>query len=275
MSKDKLIALSLICLRTCLEALRIMHELTDYPSHGACGLAACKVESITNLETHLRMYLSELSRVFFKKDNLRSKNWWLSGFYSFCIQGIVRRGLMELIGDKQRNEVTNFSQWSWQALATRQYLCLALRLFAATSGTHDPLMKEYSPHDIISILKTNDEKVREEDFTAAQDAVKQGNWKSRGISSSMQYLQNLFQDNGEFLIGNTAGNNVQIDDRNRESNWTRFTVDKAHGESVPEQISQATFHRQELESAKRENEILKTKIRQLGSFDSPPSDVEL
>lgn len=49
---------------------------------------------------HLTLYSRELSRVFFKKENLNSRRpWWLSAFYSFCIQSYVRRALIELTRD--------------------------------------------------------------------------------------------------------------------------------------------------------------------------------
>jgi hypothetical protein len=41
--------------------------------------------------------LGELSRVFFLKENMREKTtWWLSAFYSFCIQSFVRKALIEV-----------------------------------------------------------------------------------------------------------------------------------------------------------------------------------
>ncbi len=154
------------------------------------------MEVITKIEVHLGMFLKELSRVFFKKDNLRSKSWWLSAFYSFCIQSIVRRGLMELTDDFKRNE---HIASSCRSSPVREYLHLPLRLFVATSGIYDPLMKVYSLHDRLLFLKTDEEKALDDDFRAAQDAVKQDCWKSNGVSSSVQYLQNLFQDKGESL----------------------------------------------------------------------------
>jgi hypothetical protein len=58
----------------------------------------CKLESIASLELNLTLYLDELSRVFFKKENLKSRDgYWLSTFFSFCIQAVVRRALLQLM----------------------------------------------------------------------------------------------------------------------------------------------------------------------------------
>ncbi|KAF4627878.1 hypothetical protein G7Y89_g10271 [Cudoniella acicularis] len=171
---DKLIALSLICLRTCLEAVRIKHECINRAVHEACDWTECKVESITNLETHLKMYLSELSQVFFKKDNLR-----------------IRRGLMELTCDQHE-----FTQGSGQCLTARRYLCLALKLFVATSSTYDPLMGDYSSTTVgyFASSRTDSEVSLDQEFIIAQEAAQQSSWKTTGFSSSLQYLQNIFED---------------------------------------------------------------------------------
>jgi hypothetical protein len=66
-------------------------------SHRSCTASACDIDCIKNLNLHLEQYLDELSRVFFNKENMRIKqSWWLSTFYSFCIQGIIQRALKEL-----------------------------------------------------------------------------------------------------------------------------------------------------------------------------------
>jgi hypothetical protein len=181
-----------------------------------------------SLESHLNMYLSELSRVFFKKENLRSKSWWLSAFYSFCIQSMVRRGLMEL---------TDETSWQPQASAARQYLHLAVRLFVATSGTYDPLTKKYSPDDTDSLLrKKGDKKASDQDFKVAQITVKQDCWEASGVTGSVQYLQELFQDNGGFLIGKSImANDVDRGQRHSSSggpfSWLR---DRLRGSTRPD-----------------------------------------
>ena len=164
-----------------------MHECIDPPPHGACDWMECKVESITNLEAHLKMYLHELSQVFFKKNNLRSKSWWLSAFYRFCIQSIVRSGLVELTRNQHES-----CQGCSQCLPASQYLHLALRLFVATSGNYDPLVRDYSTTvGWFASSRTDNEDSLDQEFIIAQEAVQQSSWKTTGISTSVQYLQEI------------------------------------------------------------------------------------
>lgn len=83
------------------------------------------------------------------------------------------------------------------ALATKQCIHIALRLFIAASGSFDPLMRVYYPRHP---SKTEDETSHEEDFMAAQAAVQQATWEYTGVSNSAQYLQSLFQDEREDLL---------------------------------------------------------------------------
>jgi hypothetical protein len=79
-------------------------------------------------------------------------------------------------------------------------LIVALRFFVATSGIYDPLMKSTNlPESITSETKSSIEPDSEIHFKMARKAVKQETWKATGISGSMQYLQILYQDNGEAL----------------------------------------------------------------------------
>ncbi|KUJ23554.1 uncharacterized protein LY89DRAFT_663965 [Mollisia scopiformis] len=95
---DQLIAQSLICLRVCAEALRAQASgLLSTPWHSICESHNSKLDDVRNLNVHLRLYNKELSRVFFQRENLRNRRpWWLSAFYSFCIQSYVRRALIKL-----------------------------------------------------------------------------------------------------------------------------------------------------------------------------------
>jgi hypothetical protein len=191
-----LIALSLICLRTCLEALGVTPAGVQSSSHRACDPEQCKVECIRNLESCLEMYLNELSRVFFKQSNLRSKSWWLSAFYSFCIHSIVRRGLIILVNIRHEYSIVMSS-----LSVVKNYLIIALRFFVATSGIYDPLTKSTNPPEsITSETKLSLETDSDKHFKAAREAVKQETWTATGISGSMQYLQNLFQDHGQCLL---------------------------------------------------------------------------
>ncbi|KAF8859366.1 hypothetical protein BDZ45DRAFT_361571 [Acephala macrosclerotiorum] len=104
LQEDQLIAQSLICLRTCAEALRVKAAgLLGTCWHSSCGSQNCKIECVANLSMHLGLYTQELSRVFFKKENVHHRGpWFLSTFYSFCIQSYVRRVLVELTKDAEK-----------------------------------------------------------------------------------------------------------------------------------------------------------------------------
>ncbi len=87
--------------------------------HALCEDYLCKVDCIANLTSALALYLEELSRVFFKKENMRSKSWWLSAFYSLCIQSRVRRCLIKLVNTETPSEETH---------GAKQYLHLAVEM---------------------------------------------------------------------------------------------------------------------------------------------------
>jgi hypothetical protein len=194
--------LSLTCLRTCLEAFQVAPECVALSSHQDCDSEECKVESINKIEICLEKFLHELSRVMFKKSNLKSRTWWLSGFYSFCIHSIVRRGLLILIQTRQERKFRDMASCS-QYSAAEKYLVVALQFFVATSGTYDPLTKsKNSPESITSETKLSLATESDKHFKAAREAVKQEFWTATGISGSMQYLQNLFQDKKEALPSN-------------------------------------------------------------------------
>jgi len=61
--------------------------------HSWCTESSCKFNFINNLNLELDLYYDHLQNVFFKKENMREKeSWWLSAFYSFCIQSMVLKG---------------------------------------------------------------------------------------------------------------------------------------------------------------------------------------
>ena len=151
-----------------------------------CKESLCKFDCIANLTSALTLYLDELSRVLFKKENMRDKSWWLSAFYSLCIQSKVRKCLINLVADEPTSK---------KALGANKYLHLAVRLFIGSSGAHDPLVQSFSSESNAS------------DYELAQRAIQQENWKMHGIGSSAEYLNQLFEDDGEIPdIGNANEN---------------------------------------------------------------------
>jgi hypothetical protein len=161
------------------------------PAHGFCAPSSCKIECISNLDMHLTLYLDELSRVFFKKENMRNKkSCWLSIFYSFCIQSTVRKALIALENDAATSNNTDGG-----SLVRKQYLHLPVRLFIASSGPYDPLITRVSSSS--SSAERDGPSVL--DCEAACIAVNQAGWKPRGIRCSGDYLKELFEDAGDIL----------------------------------------------------------------------------
>lgn len=181
--QNQLIAYSLTCLRTCIEALHVNELVGLEGSHEACEASICKVDCIKDVELQLEQYLDELSRVIFLKENMRSRIWWLSVFYSLCIQGVIRQALILLSSNDEEVRST-------------QYLQIAVRLFTVSSGTYDPLIRDWSSESTASSLKDGPSV---EDYQDAQLAVKQSDWRLGGIEKSANYLMKLFEDTGGIL----------------------------------------------------------------------------
>lgn len=93
-----------------------------------------QVKCIANLDLNTTLYLDGLSRVFFKKENLKTRDgYWVTTFYSFCIQATVRRLLQKTSSDGVILDTST----------TNEYLHLAINLFIASSGAYDPLVANY------------------------------------------------------------------------------------------------------------------------------------
>ncbi|TGO28532.1 hypothetical protein BPAE_0026g00220 [Botrytis paeoniae] len=188
---NQLIAYSLTCLRTCVEALHINTLGGFEDSHEACELSTCKVDCIRDLELQVEQYLDELSRVIFLKENMRNRFWWLSAFYSLCIQGVIRQALI-LLSSNNHNEASIIEKMS-----STKYLHIAIRLFSVSSGTHDPLIQDWSSQLAFPSAEVGAPSI--EDYQNAQSAINQSQWKIKGIKKSGNYLKKLFEDNGGSL----------------------------------------------------------------------------
>ncbi|KAJ8067133.1 hypothetical protein OCU04_004506 [Sclerotinia nivalis] len=188
---NQLIAYSLTCLRTCIEALHVKALGGFEGSHEACESSICKIDCIRNIELQMEQYLDELSRVVFMKENMRSRTWWLSAFYSLCIQGVIRQFLI-LLSCTGQNRVSKNEE-----LSSAQYLHIAVRLFTVSSGNHDPLIKDWSSE--LAPPSTEGGAPSIEDYQNTQLVIKQPDWRLKGIKKSGNYLKRLFEDNGGTL----------------------------------------------------------------------------
>lgn len=187
--QDHLIALSILCLRSALNVSSVqagvgLNEL----SHQSCSPTLCKVECIAILNAHLKRYLDEISGTFSLGEDFPSNhNWSLSGFYSLCIQSIVRKALLRLYVTSTSNNAMKKGN-----LACREYLHLPVRQFIAMLGSYDPLVGtrptfSNSPGEDV-------DRPHPQEYISARLAVRQADWQSRGISGSGDYLKELFED---------------------------------------------------------------------------------
>jgi hypothetical protein len=124
------------------------------------------------------------------------KIWWMSGFYSLCVQGIVRRALMQIIS------FNSIEQSAGRILGAQQYLQVAVRLFVASSRIHDPLVRDLP--QFCEATCTEEEVWKINECKLAQSSVKQPRWKANGIKGSGDYLKRLFEDNNQALLTTTA-----------------------------------------------------------------------
>lgn len=140
------------------------------------------------MDSNLTLYLDELSRVFFKKENLRNKtDWYISTFYSFCIQSFVRKALQQLSRDHEANNLLRpqFASFVNSALAaSKEYLHLAVHLFIASCGTCDPLLQDQSIGYGYDVEALGD---YEADLVSLRQAV------GVPVKSSSEYLKKIFE----------------------------------------------------------------------------------
>src|SRR3569833_406125 len=123
-----MVGLAIVCLRCCLDGLRLCAANLQTPQiHGTCKPDLCSVDCLRGLCSHIYSYIDELSVMMFKMMNLRDRRWWLSTFYSLCIQSYVRRGLLVL------EQHLTFGASDDSDLNSAQYLHLISVLFIAVS----------------------------------------------------------------------------------------------------------------------------------------------
>ncbi|TAQ85316.1 hypothetical protein B7494_g6354 [Chlorociboria aeruginascens] len=174
---------------SCVEALKL-RELgyLSKSTHDACKPPNCLVDCILHLESQISSYIDDLSQVIFKKENRKDpKKWWLSTFYSLCVQSFVRMGLIILVDDSTSDKE------SAQIFNTNQYLWLAVRLFGVGSATYDPLVASLSSK---AVSDSSEDKKFESCHELAKASVKSKLWEQHGIISSRECLKKLFDDDG-------------------------------------------------------------------------------
>jgi hypothetical protein len=185
--------------------VKSLYAKSEHLLHRQCSPYLCKIKFIAQAKFNIDLYIKELSRVFFKKENMRHKRqWWLSTFYSFCIQSFVKICLVEL--------ETRFSIPG--NLRHREYLELPLKLFIASSGTYDPLKVDWAQGDWAQSGSENYRYIVEErdrnDYYEAQVAVGRDKWAEDEISGAAEYLRTLFANSSDKAQGRPTRRRVSI-----------------------------------------------------------------
>ncbi|KAM7195931.1 hypothetical protein V8F20_007296 [Naviculisporaceae sp. PSN 640] len=189
--QTSLVMISMICLNRCLQALRLISAGLLLPgAHDDCSAAGCEVHCIRELLACVRAYIDELSAVMFNKENMRDRRWWLSTFYSLCIQSYVRHSLLVI---EKHLCFPDLDDVPAEDLTGTQYLHLAAVLFTAASAKYDPLLGgqyQYALTDNSVIPETS---IPELHHSSVRAACEVDTWAETGIKSSYQFLRRLLQ----------------------------------------------------------------------------------
>lgn len=145
--------------------------------HHACRPDRCRLHSVAKLQQSSSIYMNALHDVMFSKWGLSNHRfWWLSIFYSLCIQSFVRVNLMKLSEHVQTSTQIS-DQWS----DAKAYLHSFISLFQAASAEYDPITMA----DHLSPTEMNQ-------ITLARIAVNPWHWEEQGVYSSYDHLRRIF-----------------------------------------------------------------------------------
>jgi len=182
-----MVGLAIVCLRCCLDGLRLCAANLLTPQiHGTCKPDLCSIDCLRDLCSHIYSYIDELSVMMFKKMNLRDRRWWLSTFYSLCIQSYVRRGLLVL------EQHLTFGASDDSDLNSAQYLHLITVLFIAVSFQYDPLSGGRLQNTLSDDGVAPEAMVPELYLVSARTVCGVEAWPNEGIKSSYQFLTRMF-----------------------------------------------------------------------------------
>ncbi|KAL7620503.1 hypothetical protein AAE478_009498 [Parahypoxylon ruwenzoriense] len=183
------VSIAIECFRNCIEILRLHdggHLVSEL--HNDCRADHCQVQPFQNLDSNIRSFTDELSKVIFRKENrLHDRRWWLSTFYSLWIQSYVRRTIQFM---KEQSKRQGHPELSSEMQSTcSAYLLLALELFDAASASFDPLVSTWSleeepPNMDLRLMKY---------YRLAQKALLSDQLMC-DVGSSTDYLRRLYHD---------------------------------------------------------------------------------
>jgi len=181
----------MVCLRHGLEALRLHSAgLLVEEEHVDCRPGLCQVQCIQDLSYYVEAYVTELSSVVFNKENMRDRRWWLSTFYSLCIQSYVRHALIAIEKQLRFESADDFPS---EDLTSTQYLHLAAILFTAASAKYDPLLGGRLQYVLTENSVIPETSVPELHHASARTACEVEKWPEVGVKTSYQFLRRLLQ----------------------------------------------------------------------------------
>lgn len=234
--QTSLVMLSMVCLRHCLEALRLHSAgLLTKGAHGDCMPGQCQVQCIQDVSYYVESYINELSSVVFNKENMRDRRWWLSTFYSLYIQSYVRQALIAIEKQLCFDAVDDVPA---EDLTSAQYLHLAAILFTAASAKYDPLLGGRFQYALTENSVIPETSVPEMHHSSARMACEVEKWPEGGVKSSYQFLRRLLQIGSVDFEAETT--DVQPLVRTSSSS----------GRRTPETLRPSTSSRQTIHSAR-------------------------
>lgn len=133
-------------------------------------------EAWIEFENELKAFFSVFYTMLFKKKHLRGddKTWWIPTFCSLCVQGVVRKSLLDL---------ADLAENSRECL--EQYFRLVIRLFSALSLDYDPL------------IETQSQDFRTPSQIQFWVAMGGRHWEEKGIKGSVAFVRGLFEMDAE------------------------------------------------------------------------------
>ncbi|KAH8656987.1 hypothetical protein BGZ60DRAFT_531849 [Tricladium varicosporioides] len=241
----QLINKAILCLQASLEAVRVQdsNKLTR-DSHRGCNALQCNIDCLARLDDSLEVYSELLSKVIFKPNSKYCREWWLSVFYSLCIQSHVRRCLVLLVSHLDVDEEMGRKKTNPPA---DEYLHLAVELFAACNDSgrkYDPL--NYNLEELSS-AESNLARKHALDLKhaeLAQAAARQDLWAAKGISGSYEYLRRQFD------VGSAMAESSNLRKRRRSD-----TTDHSSAHSCATVQSECSFQRRQKRAHIRTNSL--------------------
>ncbi|KAK3986366.1 Fez family zinc finger protein 2 [Cladorrhinum sp. PSN332] len=248
--QTSLVISSMVCFRHCLEALRLHSaQLLSPGAHKDCGGGRCQVECIQSLSLRLSAYVDELSSVIFNKENMRDRKWWLSTFYSLCIQSYVRHALI-IIERQLRFRSTD--DVAAEDLTATQYLHLATVLFTAASAKYDPLLGGRLQYALTENSVIPETSVPELHHSSARVAFEVDKWADGGIRTPYQFLRRLLQIGSlDFEPDEVKSQMFKPSGHRKSASLSSFSVDSPTGQDgllSPRSSYRGHLHRDSFDS---------------------------